>query len=68
MHKRSGVPTLAELARQDAGGDKKPRRRQHKPLKDYAPGYVHIDINHLPQMPDEEQKRYLFVATDHATR
>ncbi|WP_275299108.1 DDE-type integrase/transposase/recombinase [Billgrantia kenyensis] len=65
MLKRREVPTLAELARQDAGGDEKPR---HKPFKDYEPGYVHIDIKHLPQMPDEEQKRYLYVAIDRATR
>ena len=65
MLQRREVPTLAELARQDAGDDGKPR---HKPFKDYEPGYVHIDIKHLPQMPDEEQKRYLYVAIDRATR
>lgn len=65
MLKRREVPTLAELARQDASGDDKPR---HKPFKDYEPGYVHIDIKHLPQMPDEQQKRYLYVAIDRATR
>lgn len=27
-----------------------------------------IDVKHLPQMPDEDHKRYLFVAIDHATR
>lgn len=31
------------------------------PSKVYEPGFVHIDIKHLPQMPDEEQKRYLYV-------
>ena len=65
MLKRREVPTLAELARRDAGDDEKP---QHKPFKDYELGYVHIDIKHLPQMPDEEQKRYLYVAIDRATR
>tara|TARA_B100000700_G_C14849701_1_gene763335 strand:- start:26 stop:1015 length:990 start_codon:yes stop_codon:yes gene_type:complete len=65
MLKRREVPTLAELARQDAGGDEKP---PHKPFKDYEPGFVHIDIKHLPQMPDERQKRYLYVAIDRATR
>lgn len=65
MLKRREVPTLAELARQDAGGDEKPR---HKPFKDYEPSLVHIDIKHLPQMPDEQQKRYLYVAIDRATR
>ena len=29
---------------------------------------MHIDIKHLPQMPDEEQKRYSYVAIDRATR
>ncbi len=29
---------------------------------------MHIDIKRLPQMPDEEQKRYLYVAIDRATR
>ncbi|TDR52044.1 integrase-like protein [Halomonas ventosae] len=29
---------------------------------------MHIDIKHLPQMPDEQQKRYLYVAIDRATR
>lgn len=56
--------TLPQLSRQDSGDDY-PR---HKPFKDYEPGYVHIDIKHLPQMPDEEQKRYLYVAIDRATR
>lgn len=65
MLKRRDVPTLAQLARQDADDNEKPR---HKPFKDYEPGYIHIDIKHLPQMPDEEQKRYLYVAIDRATR
>lgn len=39
-----------------------------KTFKDYAPGFVHIDIKYLPQMPDETQRRYLFVAIDRATR
>jgi transposase InsO family protein len=44
---------------------------QAKPLKtfkDYEPGYLHIDIKYLPQMPDETHRRYLFVAIDRATR
>lgn len=56
---------MAELARQDAGDCNKPR---HKPFKDYEPGFVQVDINHLPQMPDEEHKRYLYVGIDRATR
>ena len=39
-----------------------------KTFKDYEPGFVHIDIKYLPQMPDETAKRYLFVAINRATR
>jgi transposase InsO family protein len=39
-----------------------------KPFKAYDPGYFHIDVKYLPQMPDESARRYLFVAIDRATR
>ena len=39
-----------------------------KTFKDYEPGFLHIDIKYLPQMPDETRRRYLFVAIDRATR
>ena len=39
-----------------------------KTFKDYEPGFLHIDIKYLPQMPDEAHRRYLFVAIDRATR
>jgi transposase len=39
-----------------------------KAFKDYPPGFIHIDIKYLPQMPDEQQRRYLFVAIDRASR
>jgi len=39
-----------------------------KPFKDYAPGFIHVDVKYLPQMPDETARRYLFVAIDRATR
>ncbi|GHB08934.1 hypothetical protein GCM10009038_03070 [Salinicola rhizosphaerae] len=65
MLQRRDVPTLAELAQQDVGDDENPR---YKPFGGYEPGYVNIDIKHLPQMPDEEQKRYLYVAIDRTTR
>jgi transposase InsO family protein len=38
-----------------------------KTLKDYEPGYVHIDIKYLPAI-EGEPRRYLFVAIDRATR
>lgn len=31
-------------------------------------GYLNMDVKYLPQMADETQRRYLFVATDSATR
>lgn len=39
-----------------------------KSFKTYAPGFVHVDMNCLPQMADETTRRYLFVAIDRATR
>jgi hypothetical protein len=39
-----------------------------KTFKDYEPGFIHIDIKYLPQIPDETSRRYLFVAIDRATR
>ncbi|WP_141699398.1 DDE-type integrase/transposase/recombinase, partial [Candidatus Thiosymbion oneisti] len=36
--------------------------------KNYAPGFVHVDVKYLPQMPDEDQRTYLFAAIDRATR
>lgn len=40
----------------------------HKVFKTYEPGFVHVDVKYLPQMPDETARRYLFVAIDRATR
>ncbi|MBP8812269.1 MAG: transposase [Laribacter sp.] len=45
-----------------------PNRPVHKPFKAYDPGYFHLDVKYLPQMPDETARRYLFVAIDRATR
>jgi transposase InsO family protein len=39
-----------------------------KGFKAYEPGFLHIDVKYLPQMPDETGRRYLFVAIDRATR
>ncbi len=41
---------------------------ERKPFKAYEPGYVHVDVKYLPQMQDEDQRRYVFVAIDRATR
>jgi len=58
--RRHGVGTLRTL--QPA-----PDKPAHKAFKTYVPGYVHIDVKYLPQMADEERRRYLFVAIDRAT-
>jgi hypothetical protein len=61
--RRHGVSDLRSLV-PIIEGEKPPV----KTFKDYEPGFVHIDIKYLPQMPDETHRRYLFVAIDRATR
>ena len=61
--RRHGVSELRDLVVQDSA---EPAAK--KTFKDYEPGFLHIDIKYLPQMPDETARRYLFVAIDRATR
>jgi len=61
--RRHGVSNLQSLIPVVEGQDV-----PKKTFKDYEPGFVHIDIKYLPQMPDETHRRYLFVAIDRATR
>jgi len=61
--RRHGVSDLKSLLPELEG-----QLRPLKTFKDYEPGFLHIDIKFLPQMPDERQRRYLFVAIDRATR
>ena len=61
--RRHGVSDLKSL-QPEVEGEIKPA----KTFKDYEPGFVHVDIKYLPQMPDETSRRYLFVAIDRATR
>ena len=63
--RRHGVNKLGELKAQLGDDAKTPAA---KTFKAYEPGFVHIDIKYLPQMPDESSRRYLFVAIDRATR
>jgi transposase-like protein len=61
--RRHGISNLKKLFPEE--------EEQEKPLKtfkDYEPGFIHADIKYLPQMPDEESRKYLFVAVDRATR
>ncbi len=65
--RRHGLANLRELqaqARADAGEAQAPV----KTFKNYEPGFLHVDIKYLPQVPDESERRYLFVAIDCATR
>lgn len=61
--RRHGVSNLKSLQPEVEG-----EATAKKTFKDYEPGFLHIDIKYLPQMPDETQRRYLFVAIDRATR
>ena len=59
--RRNGVSNLRQLIPQEP-------KQPAKSFKDYKPGYVHVDIKYLPQMPDESRRRYLYAAIDRATR
>lgn len=65
--RRHGVANLRQLQAQ-ALADAGQVEPQVKTFKDYEPGFLHMDIKYLPRMPDEKQRRYLFVAIDRATR
>lgn len=61
--RRHGVSNLKALLPKEEGA-----KTPVKAFKDYAPGFVHVDVKYLPQMPDEDQRQYLFAAIDRATR
>ena len=61
--RRHGVSNLQALTPQPEDDD-----QPKKTFKDYEPGFVPVDIKYLPQMPDEDAHRYLFVGIDRASR
>ena len=61
--RRYDLTPLRDLMPKDGTEDEAP-----KSFKDYLPGYLHVDVKYLPQMPDENERKYLFVAIDRATR
>ena len=65
MLKRHNVLSLKTLLKneRDAG-----QPATKKSFKDYDPGFLHIDIKYLPKLEGEENRQYLFVAIDRATR
>lgn len=62
--RRHGVSNLKALTPRDEADIK----IKHKTFKDYEPGFVHVDVKYLPQMPDKDSRTYLFAAIDRATR
>jgi hypothetical protein len=65
------VVAPAAAAGRSAGGDAgvHPPEGEAKPIKtfkDDAPGFVHVDVKDLPQMPDAAAHQYLFVAIERA--
>ena len=61
--RRHGVADLKALLPREKGP-----QTPVKTFNAYEPGFVHVDINYLPQMPDADQRTYLFAAIDRATR
>jgi transposase InsO family protein len=64
--RRHGLNDLRQL--QAAANGAPPPTIKPKTFKDYEPGFVHVDIKYLPRMPDESERRYLYVAIDRASR
>lgn len=62
--RRHGVANLKTLLPKEEGAAK----GKTKSFKDYDPGFIHVDVKYLPQMPDEGHRKYLFAAIDRATR
>jgi transposase-like protein len=61
---RNEVGNLSQLMAKE----EKEEESKAKAFKDYPPGFIHIDIKYLPKMPDEDERKYLFVAIDRASR
>ena len=64
--RRHGVSNLKAIIR--AQQPEEPQPGAPKTFKDYEPGFVHVDVKYLPQMPDEPSRSYLFAGIDRATR
>lgn len=72
LHPAASRPVLARCLRRHGLNRRSVEDKEApipaKTFKDYAPGFLHVDIEYLPQMADETARRYLFVAIDRATR
>lgn len=68
---RSAIDRLLRrhgVSRLDKAVEAKDAKPAWKPFKAYEPGFVHVDVKYLPKMVDQDQRQYLFVAIDRATR
>ncbi|MDR2031057.1 MAG: hypothetical protein LBP86_02085 [Azoarcus sp.] len=66
---REGLGSLRALRAARANEkEEKDAAAKKKGFKEYAPGFIHVDIEYLPGMPDETSRRALFVAIDRAGR
>ena len=65
--KRNQVNDLKALRAQQLGEPEQQTRRR-KTFKDYEPGFVHVDIKYLPQLPEESDRCFLFAAIDRASK
>jgi transposase InsO family protein len=61
--RRHGVSRLKDLLPREEAQKEPPQG-----FKEYEPGVVHVDVKYLPQMPDQDQREYLFAAIDRASR
>jgi len=61
--RRHGVSDLKALIRQAEGPG-----ASTKVFRECEPGFLHVDVKTLPEMLDEDTRRYVFVAVDRATR
>ena len=60
--KRHGLSSLKQMTAPEK------QKGETKPFKTYEPGFIHVDIKHMPKLSGETGRRYLFVAVDRATR
>jgi hypothetical protein len=57
---REGLGSLRALhAARAKAAEEKDATAKKKGFKEYAPRFIHIDIKHLPRMPDETSRHYL---------
>lgn len=61
--RRHGLSNLKALQPMEEG-----ESTRTKTFKDHLPGFVHIDVKYLSQIPDERRRKYPFAAIDRASR